>query len=570
MSISSRVGEQSSRIQQMLIANQWDALKKLLEEWPDEYDLTEIEEIITSENIPSEIRHAAYLYLVTRTPLEKLKALAEYMDFNYRDADGSTAVFYAIRKGRADVLAWLVRDKNVMLNTKNKKGHCPVFIAVANNQYDIFKQLIMPLPDGGYGLSLDAKDNFGPVLLAVAHGHSEMLAQLVKPVDKGGDGLSIYEMANLDTGAVLVAIYYGQNNMLDQLVKQVSDGGYGLPLDARNSNGAGPVLHAVRGGDQLMLEKLLRPVPLGGYGLSPNLIDKYLKLATEEKQQPIFDWLFLHGFDEQLSSKSCSDALAWVKSMRDRFSCHDERFSKLLTGKYQQTLEFKFELLSDESGLSKDAQADITLLAEAIEAISLGEARLSLGRLYASKWSAGLSFENYTSVMNDEECSQNTRWQAGFEIATLIFAGNIVFCESGEIDLAGSYARQQEKKEILLAKGCDQTIMTTRALRCLKYLRNNQLTEAQQLRARVFAILTGNDDIKVIAWKPLAVSIAVKLYKTNIDDFLTREPGFLERTSMMMFTSASNSLFAKPVHLIENAGMPVAKKAAPLLRRSTG
>jgi len=283
----------------------------LLEDYSAELSLDLIVKIIRNSNMPTKIRHAAYLYLVAKAPVALLREFAKDMDFKYVDSKGNGAVLVACQAGNIDALIWLCKTKAqpLTLAVYNTAGECPVLIATAHGQRDLLLDfLVRPVASGGCGLnpyvgntvdnsdtvqtaiangqvtllkefehvikfSIKQYDNYFncPVALAIKGGHKEMLALLVKPVRKGGYGLSLNSVGQnpqQGSNAIECAIFYKQKELLRELVRPKSQGGFGCSFNVKK------VLAFAIDKPEMLLE-LIRPVAEGGYGLDFKVCEKY-------------------------------------------------------------------------------------------------------------------------------------------------------------------------------------------------------------------------------------------------------------------------------------------------------
>lgn len=270
----------------------------LLEDYSAEMSLDAVAGIVTNPNIPDNIRHAAYLYLVAKAPVPMLRELARHMNFNYVDSKGNDAVLVACLAGNTDALIWLSRDKAqpLSLTVKNHAGHSTIETAIAHGQSDLLKecffklnlislyqlgisdsQLVKTAIIHGrvsvlqdlllhFKISLKDNDYYGAnaAKLAIIHGQIEMLAILIKPARKGGYGLSLGATRD---DAIKGAIYFKRKKLLHELVKPKSQGGFGYSFNVRK------VLEYALNKPEMLVE-LVRPVSQGGFGLDFNVYNK--------------------------------------------------------------------------------------------------------------------------------------------------------------------------------------------------------------------------------------------------------------------------------------------------------
>lgn len=188
------------------------------------------------------------------------------VDINERDAQGRTALRYAVSNRRIKIVELLIA-KNALHHLDNE-GKGPLQIALMDPEY-----LVLPMLLESYSADLNLDDVVAIVqnlnmpvkirhaayLYLVAKAPVALLRELAKDMD-------FNYVDSKGNGAVLVACQAGNTDALIWLCRSKAQP---LSLDVRNLAGDCPVLTATAHGQRdLLMDCLLKPVASGGCGLS--------------------------------------------------------------------------------------------------------------------------------------------------------------------------------------------------------------------------------------------------------------------------------------------------------------
>lgn len=443
-------------------------LIKHFEDWQSEYALNEVEAIIRSDQNAS-IRHAAFLYLMTRASLEMIQTLSIFMDFNYCDSTGHGVIHYAVRKGRIDVLDWLIKEKKQLLDSVDNAKNPPILKAAVNGQVAMLEHLV-----NTHKLSLDVEDKDG-------------------------------------NNALVVAILNGRLEMANHLIDK------------------------------------------HGFTLSPNLVEECLRDTWRNKNINTFRWVLEQAFRNKKLDNEV-EALNWAKIKLSEYQfadCEQGELVQLIAAKCRESINNHFQLLSSHDHDANTVSDNIQRVVDVYEALLPGESYLVvLSKLYQEEHQFGMAYNACSSIMRRHKYPESVRWQAGFEMASMVLTGSVELQQDGSLDqdktsiaedamtviVSNDSAPKRRKimDESLREEGLEKAVMIKRALHCLVILQGNTLPEAIALKVRVTDYLSYYLDNKKqsIAWHPIAVGEAVECYRKNKQYLvLMEQPGFLNYVS---------------------------------------
>jgi len=150
------------------------------------------------------------------------------VDVNFQDKFGNSALHISIYKKNREILNALLQNKNIILNTVNKRGESPLITIIKINDYtikdneDIIKELIKR------GAGVNFVDNIGnsPLVYAVQKRTLPIVKLLIK---KGANVNFLIKRTN--KSILMYAIELGEADIVKHLVKSGAD------IHFRNSKG---------------------------------------------------------------------------------------------------------------------------------------------------------------------------------------------------------------------------------------------------------------------------------------------------------------------------------------------
>ena len=159
----------------------------------ENYTQQKLISIIESKSTHQQMRHAAYLELVSKGDLRELQLLVAHMDFSYRDEFGNDAFRIAVIYGRIDVMQWLSQSQAEFKNIDDEERINIILHAVMNNRENVLEEFVKPREDGGFGWDLNVKhkNGFTPVSMALRERNNNLLLRLVASNREGGFGLQL-------------------------------------------------------------------------------------------------------------------------------------------------------------------------------------------------------------------------------------------------------------------------------------------------------------------------------------------------------------------------------------------
>ncbi|KTD47883.1 Ankyrin repeats (3 copies) [Legionella quinlivanii] len=504
------------------------ALRIFLECYDKTLNVELVFDILSLESFKS-IHQAAYLYLIGNVPVEKLESFIDKIDFNYYDSQfksaSEIATTIAILNDRQDTLEWLATKKLIHPNAK--------LIAASLGRSDILKTMIRPTDEGGLGLADPHPNGFRPldaleaVSLVVAsgnvaalhelinpkeegglnlpmhigifkaedhlftaaqHGRIDMLRELVRPHSEGGKfGLSINTKDHNGGDLVLSAVMGDQVEMLRELIKPVAQGGFGLSLNTRDIIGFTPVSLAVRLGKIRILNELIKPISQGGFGLSFNVKNA---LRNNSDDLEVLKFIFRYQL-RQLGSGKLGNALSWLEDNRKLINQHKEL--------KEMCLAFMKSVLRHVYARETVNYAEVNLIKEVISKFTgdPDEADFVIAKLLAEQGDFIRSFLQYEGIVRRNNSPR--QHEAEFEMADLIYRGEIILFDDHSINFAASGSRQPatlqqaiELEQLREKESKNLQVMHQRARHVDELLSGNQLPQAAFLRARCEEIFKGN------------------------------------------------------------------------------
>ncbi|MCE3043986.1 ankyrin repeat domain-containing protein [Legionella sp. 16cNR16C] len=272
-----------------------------------------------------------------------------------------------------------------------------------------------------------AEDN---LFTAAKHGRIEMLRELVRPHSEGGKfGLSINTKDHNGGDLVLSAVMGDQVEMLRELIKPVSEGGFGLSLNTRDIVGFTPVSLAVRLGKIRILNELIKPISQGGFGLPFN-VEKALRNNSDDLE--VLKFIFRYQL-RQLGNGRLGDALRWLNDYRKLINQHKEL--------KEMCLAFMKSVLCQLYARENVNYAEVNFIKEEINKLSgnSDEADFVIARFLAERTDFIRSFLQYESIVRRNNSPR--QHEAEFEMADLIYRGEIILFDNHSINFAASGAR---------------------------------------------------------------------------------------------------------------------------------
>ncbi|WP_133140727.1 ankyrin repeat domain-containing protein [Legionella genomosp. 1] len=366
-----------------------------------------------------------------------------------------------------------------------------VSLVVASGNVAALHELINPKEEGGLNLPMHigifkAEDH---LFTAAKHGRIAMLRELVRPDSEGGKfGLSINTKDHNGGDLVLSAVMGDQVEMLRELIKPVAEGGFGLSLNTRDIVGFTPVSLAVRLGKIRILNELIKPVSQGGFGQSFN-VEKALLNNSDDLE--VLKFIFRYQL-RQLGSGNFWNALSWLKEYRQLINQHKEL--------KEMCLAFMKSVLCHLYARENVNYTEVNLIKEEINKYTGNpdEADFVIARFLAEQGDFIRSFLQYESIVKRN--NSPSKYEAEFEMADLIYRGEIILFENHSINFAASGARQQpttldqakELEQLREKESKNLPVMNQRARHVYELLLGNPLPQAAFLRARCEEIFQGN------------------------------------------------------------------------------
>jgi TPR repeat protein len=188
-----------------------------------------------------------------------------------------------------------------------------------------------------------------------------------------------------------------------------------------------------------------------------------------------------------------------------------------LTKRYEALIAYYINL--------PELPAHFQLLADKLEALSKGAARILLADTYLREKNIVAAYENYLSVFADSACSAERRVHAGNQLANMIFTGDVILKEDGELDEAQTDLRKSITIEQRNVEGVDPAVMQQRALYAYEYLHGDSSAEASQLRKRFDLALSGETKLitQAAIWPSEVTSRYFEYYVVKNLKLLTEE-----------------------------------------------
>jgi hypothetical protein len=476
---------------------------------------SDLVKLVNDEDLDVYVRQNAYYQLVASADLATLQSLLPQllkMDERIMDASNKD-IAIAIHEGREDVLRWLLKTVGVDLEDVDFNT---VSAAIIGNQLRMLRLLLKSLDEGGFGLTLDAKD------------------------------------------VVLTAIKYGRIAMLHELVK-TSGHGFGLSLQVVDDEGHGPVALAIVNQQLDLLRALVTPVDKGGFGLTVTEqdLELFVNQFSADSDPDYYYTLCLAYFNQLLAKNTCEAACAWLNKVIELLSDH----SRKPTVDIWQAMDIKktpypkeellktmiprcIELLS--TYLENQNDNDAHLIANFIEEIAPGAADLTLAHHYQQEKDSVAAFKLYYKCLEDNTAPASRKQEAGVSIAEMIYMGGVVLNPDGSLNeeqtRSGEVPASNENVtlEDLRVEKQDAQLSMTRAILAYEYLSGNPSDAAARLRARCDKTLvlqsTARTEAGTSLWAPMACRQFMNYYVEKNINLLT-EPSFLASANQVFIAT---------------------------------
>ncbi|KAL6625850.1 ankyrin repeat-containing domain protein [Neocallimastix sp. 'constans'] len=171
------------------------------------------------------------------------------IDVNFKDKFGNSTLHISIYKKNREIISALLQNKNIILNTINKRGESPLITIIKINDYsckdneDIIKELIKR------GSSVNFVDNAGnsPLVYAI----QKRTLPIVKLLIKKGANVN-FIIKKRSQSILMYAIELGEIELVKHLVKSGAD------IDYINEKGISILRKASEIGDREIFEFLIK------------------------------------------------------------------------------------------------------------------------------------------------------------------------------------------------------------------------------------------------------------------------------------------------------------------------
>ena len=255
---------------------------------------------------------------------QSFKILIDYMvNFDYRDADGLTALMRASNIGYTDIVEKII-SSGADVNIKNGNGVTALMFASLNGHTDIVKKIISS------GADVNIKDGNGVTALMFAsqNGHTDIVKELISSgADvniKNGNGSKALTIAatmnhaqsvqvlidngadvdskdNLGTTALMDASYKGYTDIVRKLISSEAD------VNIGDGNGATALMRALSAGHEDVVNELIA----GGARVNIADGEKYaaLSMATAQNLAESVEMLIKHGANVNFRDNDGNTAL---------------------------------------------------------------------------------------------------------------------------------------------------------------------------------------------------------------------------------------------------------------------
>lgn len=195
---------------------------------------------------------------------------------------GNTALWFASKFNRVDVVKYLLEDMHVLPDICGGAASTPLYVSATAGSCDVAIHLL----NAGADVNASKDNGATPLLVATEHGHIDMVQLLAK---NGADPTAVLNQCQ--SNVMMIAALHGRAVILRQLIQQFPD------VDPLKSNrlGVSPLHAASRQGHMGVIRVLLEETPAA----DPLQLDSHrhtsLHLAVQSQHLDVANVLLAHA-----------------------------------------------------------------------------------------------------------------------------------------------------------------------------------------------------------------------------------------------------------------------------------
>ncbi len=209
------------------------------------------------KELPQDEQLALFLKYALEGNKKMLKFLNENcnIDIDIKDFDGNTALMFAVKSGKSEVVDYLLKN-GANVNYINNFGVSPLHLAVRKNALNLVDHLLR------YGADINIEDKYNqtPLFDAIQENNAQMIRFLI-------DNNAYIDMQNQEgrTPLMVASFKRERQEALCELLK------FGANVNATDFNGRTGLMHAINNNNGAMMDILLKAGAMINVGDNENI-----------------------------------------------------------------------------------------------------------------------------------------------------------------------------------------------------------------------------------------------------------------------------------------------------------
>lgn len=226
------------------------------------------------------------------------------IDINSRDIDGNTALMFAVKSGKSEVVDYLLKN-DAEINYQNNFGITPLHLAVRKNALNLVEHLLR------YGADVNIEDNYNqpPIFDAIQENNVKMIQFLLT-------NNSYIDVQNKEGRTPLMVATFKKERQeaLCELIKSGAD------VNMQDFSGRTALMHAINNNNGAMMDILLK----AGANFNVQSLDGItpLMLCAKRGNREGLRVLISRGADVMYVDSACRKASDYAKNYNNK-SCVD-------------------------------------------------------------------------------------------------------------------------------------------------------------------------------------------------------------------------------------------------------